>query len=399
MDNNDEIQAENSAMLTEEEEALLREFEEERREKAPEPEPKKAETAPVNGGSAKATEADVKELRKLIEEEMRAKIENELRAKIELELRVDLADQIRAEIEPDIRKQVEAEMRVKYEDIMKEVEKVEADVALREKEMRKKIEAELEARIRRDVEFERNKKQEEIIKKLELIESIESKNARLQEDELKKSLKEEMKKEIEEEREKKKAELLKKLETSQKSTITDQLKKEKVRQEVQKRGAVAIAHSEKLVLLRLFEETQKILMELMTAYMSAKKVETIFARSVEKAEKKNPEVLKKATVDKDGKIRHDGSMELARVLSNVNALTVPEEKKSLLFFAALQDIFDERILEAELGTDLETKDKIMSALLAKVDRVFAKSEFNRKMGNYFMEYIVPNTSMQSGDNI
>ncbi|HPN64333.1 MAG TPA: hypothetical protein PK247_03900 [Candidatus Goldiibacteriota bacterium] len=399
MENKNEIQAENSAVLTEEEEALLREFEEERREKSPAPEPQKEEPARQNSGSSKATEADVTELRRLIEEEMRAKIENELRSKIELELRVDMADRIRAEIEPDIRKQVEAEMRVKYEDIMKDVEKVEADVALREKEMRKKIEAELEARIRRDLEFERNKKQEEIIKKLEMIEGIEAKNARLQEEEIKKSLKEEMKKEIEEEREKKKADLLKKLETAQKSTMAEQLQKEKVRTDTRKQGAVIIAHSEKLVLLRLFEETQKVLMELMTAYMAAKKVEAIFVRSLEKAAKKNPDVLKKASVDKDGKIRNDGSVEVARILSNVNALSGGEEKKTLMFFKALQDIFDERIIEAETGTDLETKDKIMSALLAKVDRVFAKSEFNRKMGNYFMEYIVPNTSMTSGENI
>lgn len=399
MKNNNEIQAENGAVLTDEEEALLREFEEERRGKNPEKDLKQPASEPAPGNSASATEADVRQLRALIEEEMRAKIENELRSKIELELRIDLADRIRAEIEPDIRKQVEAEMRVKYEDIMKDVEKVEADVALREKEMRKKIEAELEARIRRDLEFERNKKQEEIIKKLEMIEGIEAKNARLQEEEIKKSLKEEMKKEIEEEREKKKADLLKKLETAQKSTMAEQLQKEKVRKDTQKQGAVIIAHSEKLVLLRLFEETQKILMELMTAYMAAKKVEAIFVKSVEKAEKKNPEVLKKASVDKDGKNRHDGSVEVARVLSNVNALPGGEEKKSLMFFKALQDIFDERIIEAETATDLETKDKIMSALLTKVDRVFAKSEFNRKMGNYFMEFIVPNTSMTSGENI
>jgi hypothetical protein len=379
----------NSSALTEEEEALLREFEVERAQQKNDPS--------AAGEKQLQQDTDINELRRMIEEEMREKIGAEMRAKIEAQLRVDLAAEIRAEIEPDIRKQVESEMRERYGELMTQVEGVEAEVAGHEQDLRRKIEAELETRLRRELELERNKKQEEILKKLEKIESIEFKTSEITEKELRSRMKADIMREIEEERQRKKEELLKKIEMNQKASAQLEMQREKVRHEQQKEGATAVTHTEKLVLLRLFEDTQKILHELMGSYLTTKKVEHIFSVSVTNAVKKNPDVLKKINLDRDGKPKQDGSIEVARVLANVNALEVSEDKKSMLFFRALRDIFDERVVEIETAIDVETREKIVSELLNRINRIFGKNEYNKKMGAYFMDFIVPNTSLQSGD--
>jgi len=372
-------ESDKQSALTEEEERLIAEFEAERNVKKESEETAEAESetaaaldnsaaadneAPAAGHEPENGISEPQSPQRAVSEADWKLRELQLRIEIEEELRPMLEKEIKHKFEAELRKKIEAEKNARQEEILAKLQKIER----------------IEQGNNAEMKLEMMKKLEETMR-----ETLHAK--------IKEEIREEMRREVEEEREKKKAELLKKLETQKRVENNIMAQKQKVKEEQERTGNIAISHGDKMVLLRLYEETMKILTQLMEARMTKAKADSIMAKSVEAAIKKNPDVLKRMNVGIDGKPRTDGGIDTARLLSNMNAMAVPEEKKTAALFKALMDIFDERIIGAEVATDLETKDRMMTELLNRINKIFEKSEYNRKMGQLFTKYIVPSTSL------
>ncbi len=354
-------ESEKQSMLTEEEERLIAEFEAERNKRAAADINKKTEVSENKPEEEKdfGLIAESRPPAVLTEEEWKLR-EMRLRIEIEEELRPIIEKEVKQKFEAELRKKIEAEKNAKQEEILAKLHKIEMIEQINSEEMMKKLEETMRETLRAK---------------------------------LKEEIKEEMRREIEEERERKKAELLKKLETQKRIETNIMVQKQKVKEEQERSGNIAISHGDKMVLLRLYEETMKIFSQLLEARVAKNKADSIMVKSIEAAMKKNPDILKRMNVGIDGKPRTDGTIDTARLISNMNAMAVPDEKKTAALFKALMDIFEERIIGAEVATDLETKDRIMTELLNRINKIFEKSEYNRKMGSLFTKYIVPSTSL------
>ncbi|MFP4466343.1 MAG: hypothetical protein ACLFP1_04765 [Candidatus Goldiibacteriota bacterium] len=292
---------------------------------------------------------DIEDLKRKIEEETREKIVNEMREKIE------------------------KETREKYENYLR---------------------LKLENEIRSRVEKENSEKQAKILQTLEKIHEAESRKSTISED----SIKEKIKKEMEEERKKKQAALMSKIDNMKMHSQRVEEQKRHIKDEKEKSGEIALSHTDRLILARLFEETQKILIQLFVPYTDMKKAEKMFLKAADTAIKKNSEVLKKAVIDKNGRFKTDGSLEIPRIMANVNAYPGTEANRSRAFFKGLRDIFEERLIACEIATDLDTRERITSELMRRMTKVFSKNDYNKKMGKIFMEHIMPDTSLQSEDD-
>jgi len=103
------------------------------------------------------------------------------------------------------------------------------------------------------------------------------------------------------------------------------------------------------------------------------------------------------TLNQAGKLREDGSLEMPRVAANFNALYLPEEKRAERFFASLRYLFEERLIATELATSLEIKDEVISTIMMQTEKIFEKKGYDGEVRSIFMEHIVPNTTMKSGE--
>lgn len=205
-------------------------------------------------------------------------------------------------------------------------------------------------------------------------------------------MRDKVKQELEQERARKKEETLKKI---------DVMKKES--EEAAKAAAAAaprgpvLNYSDKMSLINMFEQTQKMLGIILSKFMRRTPVDTMFLKTLDRCIEKHLPVLKKVDTNQYGKIRADGSIEVARLAANLNAMNGAEDLKNELFFAALKDIFEERLIATELALGIETKDEILSNLLMQVDRVFGKKEYAGKLKDIFHEKIVPDTTLKPGE--
>lgn len=199
----------------------------------------------------------------------------------------------------------------------------------------------------------------------------------------------------EEERLRKREETLKKLEASKKQSAEYQASFTK--RAANESTALLTTHSDKVILLSMFEQTQKVFAQLLSKLIKRKPVETMMFRTLEKAIACNSEVLKKANVNQGGKLREDGSLEIPRITANMNALMLEEEKRTDKFLTALRQIFDERLIATEIATSIEVKDEIISAIMMQIDRIFDKSNYSQKLKDIFVEHIVPSTTLKPGE--
>ncbi len=198
----------------------------------------------------------------------------------------------------------------------------------------------------------------------------------------------------EHERMRRREETLKKLEESKKQSAEYQASLAK--RAVLETSAAITTHAEKLELLKMFELSQEVFAKLLSKLIKRRAVETMMARTLEKAAKVHAEVLKKSNVNQAGKTREDGSLEIPRVMANINAMMTGEEKRTEKFFMALRGLFEERLIAAEIATSIEVKDDIISATIMQTDTVFGRN-YSRRLKDIFMEHAVPNTTMKSGE--
>jgi hypothetical protein len=420
--------------LTDEEEALLREFEEERskqnalmdrevqdevkRELADEiksvmeKEVEGAMTTQVNRAveeemnsqikqevefgviGEKTTVIDAQTMRREMEAELRGKIEEETRIKFEEEFRKRLeeearkkVEETRVEIEAKIRKEMEEKEKIKKEEILKKLhvfkQMDDEKLKLRDEELKIQIKEEMT----KEIEERDRKRKEEILKKLLLIEKVETETKHLQEEEMKTKMKDEIKKEMEEERARKKQEILSRLDSVKTQSLEFQ----------QKLNEVTLNYNEMSSMIQLFEEAQEVFLLILSGKTGKKAAQTIFFRAVLEAEKKMPEVLKRVITDKNGNLKNDGILEAARLIANINALQMGEPEKAAKFTAGLREIFDGRIIAAEVATNLEIKHAMVSDLITKIKQMMQKGAFGKKINDLFMSQVVPNTSLNQGD--
>lgn len=205
-------------------------------------------------------------------------------------------------------------------------------------------------------------------------------------------MRDKIKSELEQERARKKEETLRKI---------DVLKKESVAAAAAAAAAapqgLVLSYGEKMSLINMFEQTQKMLGAILSKFMRRTPVDTMFLKTLDKCIEKHQAVLKKTDTNQYGKVRADGSLEVARLASNLNALSGPEDRKNEAFFKALKDIFEDRLIATELALGIETKDDILSNLLMQMDKVFGKKEYSGRLKDIFHEKIVPDTTLKPGE--
>jgi hypothetical protein len=206
-------------------------------------------------------------------------------------------------------------------------------------------------------------------------------------------LREKIKKELEEEQKKKKEATLRRIEEVKKQSASYQAELSK--KQPAKGGSLPYASV--ISLLNMFEQSQKVFAVVLGKLIKKQAVETMFARTMQKAVEKYPDVLKKAGINQAGKLREDGSLEMPRVAANFNALYLPEEKRAERFFASLRYLFEERLIATELATSLEIKDEVISTIMMQTEKIFEKKGYDGEVRSIFMEHIVPNTTMKSGE--
>jgi hypothetical protein len=205
-------------------------------------------------------------------------------------------------------------------------------------------------------------------------------------------MREKIRNEIEQEKEKKKEEILRKIDVKKKET-----------EEAARAAAaappdgLAMNYSEKMSLINMFEQSQKMLAMILSKFMRRTPVDTMFLKTLDKCIERHQAVLKKTDTNQYGKVRADGSIEVARLASNLNAIHAPERAKNESFFKALRDIFEERLIATELALGIETKDEILSNLLMQAEKVFGKREYTGRLKDIFHEKIVPDTTMKPGE--
>lgn len=201
--------------------------------------------------------------------------------------------------------------------------------------------------------------------------------------------------ELDPERLKKREELLRRLEENDKKAQAA-AKIIPVQQQAAAKTAV-FSYNEIVMMISLFDASQQIFMALLSKLIKKTPVLNMFLKTLEKAMKNNPEILKKADLNSKGSARADGSLEPARVFSNYNILQEPAEKKLFKFFAALRDVFEERLIAVEMAAGIETKDEVMSNILIQSEKLFYKKEYPKKLTHAFFEHVVPSTTLKPGE--
>ncbi len=194
----------------------------------------------------------------------------------------------------------------------------------------------------------------------------------------------------EEARRLKREENLRKIEEAKKESV-------KYAQELQKPKHENLDFKERLLLINMFEQAQKMLAILLSRIIKRKPVETMYVRTLQKAIKNNPEVLKRADINQHGKERQDGTIEVARVASNVNWIGAAEIVKNEKLYTALREIFEERLIAVEVATELATKEEVLSNLLEQTERAFTAGKYGATLNRIFFEKIIPDTTLKQGE--
>lgn len=194
----------------------------------------------------------------------------------------------------------------------------------------------------------------------------------------------------EETRRKKREENLRKIEEAKKESV-------KYVQELSRPKHENLDFRERLLLINMFEQSQKMLAILLSKLIKRKPVETMYMRTLQKAVKMHPEVLKRADINQHGKERQDGTLEVARVASNVNWIGAPEPVKNEKLYRALREIFEERLIAVEVATELATKEEVLSNLLEQSERAFTSGKYGATLNRIFFEKIIPDTTLKQGE--
>jgi len=212
-------------------------------------------------------------------------------------------------------------------------------------------------------------------------------------------MREKMKKEMEDEKARKKEELMKKIEQSKKESAEYQasLSSAPAAQPDAAAQRMVLNYSEKIAIINMFDQSQKMLAVLLAKLIKRKPVDTMFLKTLEKAMEKHTDVLRKVDTNQYGKVRTDGSIEVARLAANLNSLGGGEDRKTLKFLKALQDVFEERLIATELAVGIETKDEVMSNLIIQIEQVFKKRSYSSKITGLFTEYVIPSTTIKPGE--
>jgi hypothetical protein len=159
---------------------------------------------------------------------------------------------------------------------------------------------------------------------------------------------------------------------------------------------IIVNYSEKMSLINMFEQSQRVFSGLLNRLMRKNAVETMFLKTLEKCIERHTDVLKKTDSNQYGKLRQDGTLEVARLAANLNAMYMPEAEKTGKFLDALHDVFEERLLAVELALGIETKDEVLSNLLAQAEKIFGKKGYSQRLKVIFSGRIVPDTALKQG---
>lgn|GEM_PF-2614761 len=208
----------------------------------------------------------------------------------------------------------------------------------------------------------------------------------------------------EEETRKKREELLKRVEENERRIAQAAVLNAQVQQAAKQAQAPApaasksgITYNDIIPLIKMFDDSQKIFMAVLSKLIKKKAVMTMFVRTLEKAMKRHPAVLRKADIDSKGSARADGTIEPIRVFSNVNAIEGGPDKRDSSLFWALKDIFEERIIATEMATTFETKDEVVSNLFIQTEKYFTAGGINHRLKKVFFGKIFPDTTLKPGE--
>ncbi|HDQ25120.1 MAG TPA: hypothetical protein ENN43_00025 [bacterium] len=363
----------NLKKLSDEEEALLREFEEER------------------SRARSSMNTDIREeLKQELAEQVKESMEMEMKGGVEQQVKQAFESAVDIEVEKalsveDMKKQIEAEVRKKIED-----------------ETRERLKKEMEENIRKEVEEREKGKKDELLKKIQafkyledemrqeqekdakekekLIEELKQKESALKETDpaLREKLKEELKKELEEERLRKKEELLRKIETAK-----EQSKKE----ESNKPG---FSQNEKVTILQIFEESQNVMNSILSARLSKKEVDSVFYDALLRALDRHPAVLKRVMYDKTGNPMPGGMLNTSRLIANTDMLEAKdEEQRAPKMFEALRAVFEERLAMIEKLTSADIRNKIALDTLNHMKKSMSRKGYGIKTESIFIKQIFP----------
>ncbi|MFP4466342.1 MAG: hypothetical protein ACLFP1_04760 [Candidatus Goldiibacteriota bacterium] len=254
--------------------------------------------------------------------------------------------------------------------------------------------------------FESGKEPEKARGETADIETLKKKIEEETREKLESEMREKISRELKEESSRKREEILKKIEDAKpaepainpkyKDAVESTMAKLEAGAD-EKKNTVRINYNEIMDIVNMFEISQQFFRNILSKIIKKKPVATMFLKTLEKAMKNNPDILKKADVDRKNKTKGNGSIEPARIFSNMNALAAPEDKKTVKFFNALKDIFEERIIATELAAGIETKDEVMSNIVIQSEKFFAKKEFSKKLQKIFKEHVLPDTSLKPGE--
>jgi hypothetical protein len=367
--------------LSDEEEALLREFEEER---------SRVKSSVAEEVHEELKQAIAEQVKEVMEHEVQGGMDAQVKKEVEMQMEIEVekavsVEELKKKIEEDLRKKIEDETRTR---LQKEIEeKVKKEVEERERqrkeELLKKIQAlkNLEDEMKVEKEKE-NKEREELRSKLDEIERTSGSMKQLNEDEIKDKLRQELKKEMEDERQKKKEALLLKLENTKQAAAAAQPK--------------GLDHNEKVIILQLFEEAQLVLLTLLSTRLSKKEVESMYVKTLMAAQGIFPDVLKRVMYDKTGNLLQTGVINASRIIANTDMLPVPEDKKSARFFEALHCIFEERIIAMETSTSFDIKNNIVHDVLNQMKKSITRKGYNPKIESIFIKQVFPSTTLKQG---
>jgi len=294
-------------------------------------------------------------VRKQVEEDIRKQIEEETKEKL------------RREMEENIRKEIEERERLKKEELLQKIQTLKCieDEKKMWAEDQEQLKEKLKEEVKQEMEQEKQKEKESL-------------------EEARERMKDELKKEIEEERKKKKEALLEKLKG---------VKKEGDAIETGEKG---LGHDDKVVIMQLFEESQRMMSTFLVTRLNQAEVEKMYTKTLVKVADANPGILKRSMYDMSGNPTKGGILNVKRVLANVNGLVDPEEKKGPKLFEALRKIFDERVIEMEIATSTDIKNKIMSDVINKMEKSIERKGYGLKIKSIFMKQIIPVTSLKQG---
>jgi len=346
-------------------------------------------------------------------EQERSLAKKQMESEVREEIRNELADEVREVMEKEVHGGIDDEVQARLKEHFDLRKKVEEDLRKQiEEETKEKLQQEIEEKLRKEIEERERLKKEELLQKIQALKKLEEekemwaeeikkeavkeleKNSvpkepaaeekKETEEEMKKRLKEELLKEIEEERKKKKEALLQKLSGVREAA------------ESTKPAAGGLGHDEKVIILQLFEESQRMMNVFLVKRLNRQDVDAVYVKTLEKAAEKFPDVLRKTMYDMKGDAAKNGAINTSRAMSNVNSLPLAEDKKPRKMFEALKFLFEERVIQMELKTSPEIKNQVIAEVLDKMKKSMERKQYAPKIQSIFLKQIMPDTALPQG---